>query len=311
MCTGMGLVAETANAAVPAVTIWATCLGDIAEDKALILTTNNADFAGMIIGTASALDAKDGPQTRTGEADSYIADDIFDTIIAKPRSLPVGRELAPSLYTYLSVEARVGDNPELTTVCMDTGCLTILADRAWVARMAPTAPIDEDAKLVVRGVVSPDGISDDVILLDVIPLDVISLDGVLADGEYNNYLTMTNGLKPNLLLGTDFLYEHMVNIDYPSQTVVLGSCDDVSLGMTTFRKKNPIRRRAVAAVTTVVLPHTMAAIPVCYTDLPATDDQGSACDYLFKPQYEGTMLAIMSASTGKVVLFFNDMDALI
>ncbi|KAJ8130805.1 hypothetical protein O1611_g2825 [Lasiodiplodia mahajangana] len=174
-------------------------------------------------------------QSKPADEELFITDDVFDTIIARPKELSPGKHSPPASYTYLNVDVLVGSSTETTFICLDTGCSTIIAGRPWVAAMAPEAPILIDKTLVVRGVGSRITMRERVKLM----LRLLGLiDGVLKMGLFEVEAWFTDDLKPNLLLAVLFMNhtDKPVRIRRKTKMGIITDYDEAGLCMMTWSK---------------------------------------------------------------------------
>ncbi|ORY64478.1 uncharacterized protein BCR38DRAFT_215758 [Pseudomassariella vexata] len=117
-----------------------------------------------------------------------------------------------------------------------------------------------------------------------------------------------DNLKPNILLGSSFLAEHGVTIDYGRNKATFSSCNGMETDITVYRKRNTIRRRVLVEAATVVPANSRTLIHVCYADVDEFDDYGSRRDYQFIASAKGFSNCVTDARSAKVVPYTNLSD---
>jgi hypothetical protein len=73
-----------------------------------------------------------------------------------------------------------------------------------------------------------------------------NVDGVEVLGKFRIVALITPGLKPNMLLGTDFLKANGITIDYPRQLITIEACLGLTLPFETVVKCKSVVRRVIA-----------------------------------------------------------------
>jgi hypothetical protein len=111
-----------------------------------------------------------------------------------------------------------------------------------------------------------------------------------------------NRLRPNLLIGNDWLVPHGAVIDYKASRILLSSYDGLTFPFTALAiPTTKVVRRVRAAIRTTIAPQSTAYVPVNYVDLPGNDSDGLHRDYVFYAATEAAMNHILRADTPKVV----------
>lgn len=255
------------------------------------------------------VDVSDSPaapisQCRTEDNEAFMADDVFDSILAKPLRLsPAGAIL--SKYTYCMLPAHLGDANRMTTVCLDTGCSNVLVSRSWLRDFVASPVLSRHPGIRVKGVGGKILLEEKASFSLYIPGTTF---GQAKTGILDVCAWITEDLGPNLLVGNEFLYEHGFVVDYPRMTSRITSCQNLEVPIQVHRKKPIARRRVVAREDITIPAKSMLHVPVSYADLPAADDGESPRDFCFTATVDGALGSVTNCEAEKVVAFVNTAD---
>ncbi|ORY70191.1 uncharacterized protein BCR38DRAFT_101717 [Pseudomassariella vexata] len=222
---------------------------------------------------------------------------------AKPKKIEkIDKGIASITYCQVNIEY---EGHEPTTGCLDTGATNTLADRKWVQTYAPEAEILTNDTLRIRGIGGTLTLTERAILTFV-------LRGNKRGKPTHCLITaevwIMDNLKPDILLGSSFLAEHGVTIDYGRNKATFSSCNGMETDITVYRKRNTIRRRVLVEAATVVPANSRTLIHVCYADVDEFDDYGSRRDYQFIASAKGFSNCVTDARSAKVVPYTNLSD---
>jgi hypothetical protein len=117
-----------------------------------------------------------------------------------------------------------------------------------------------------------------------------NIDGVDILGKFRIVVLIIAGLKPNILLGTDFLKVNGVIINYPYYLITIESCLGLTLLFEIVVRCKIVVRRVVIARKTVIPPWITAQFPVCYIALPNNGN----CNYIFYISLLGVVDTILT-----------------
>jgi hypothetical protein len=131
-----------------------------------------------------------------------------------------------------------------------------------------------------------------------------NVDGIDVLGKFRVVVLITAGLKPNMLLGTDFLKANGVTINYPRYLITIESYLGLTLLFEIVVRYKTVVRRVIIARKTVIPPRITAQFPVRYTALPNNGNY----NYVFYVSLSGIADAILTIESPQIITFINISD---
>ncbi|KAL8794913.1 MAG: hypothetical protein Q9182_007582 [Xanthomendoza sp. 2 TL-2023] len=176
-------------------------------------------------------------------------------------SANIGSGYSYRSWNYAKVQATFDPGLPTSSVCMDTGCGVLLADRKWLLQAIPEVDIHFKAEpLKVRGVGTT---GQETREFAVVP---IHLPGTVA-GKHDRVLAcikrevdIVDNLRANMLIGNYIIGPEQIVIDIAGKTAHIGSCN-INIKVDP-RQRGQFVRRTLLAQSTIVPPHSEQIIPV-------------------------------------------------
>ncbi|KAK0734344.1 hypothetical protein B0T26DRAFT_670653 [Lasiosphaeria miniovina] len=169
--------------------------------------------------------------------------------------------------SYYKVNAKAIADGLLTSVCLDAGCSTVMADQQWITRNYPGAPVINIG--TPRGIDVAGG--GQITVNKMVKIDFYLpglVKGVEGTGKFPVEALLTTNLKPNMLLGTSFLARNGAKLDYSTKTTSFASYQDLVMPFEAVRKSPKINRRIISTKRIVIPPKSFQVIEVDYKPLP-------------------------------------------
>jgi RNase H-like domain found in reverse transcriptase/Reverse transcriptase (RNA-dependent DNA polymerase)/Integrase zinc binding domain/Chromo (CHRromatin Organisation MOdifier) domain len=209
--------------------------------------------------------------------------------------------------TYFRLPVKFDTAGDTHHVCADTGASTTLVSRSWLTRCAKKVRFEDVKPRSVNAVNSLFEVTEKATFDFYMP-------GRARDCDIFGHFTITADvildLKPNLLMGMDFLHANGVKIDTSRGTATFRSVFNMTVqGEILRRPRNVEPARKVVATSSVTLrPREQAFLPVNFMDLPAPANDGDEDVYSFVPSAAGFIEATLNHATPKLLLACNTTD---
>ena len=193
---------------------------------------------------------------------------------------------------YVTAHVKLSKQADPMPVCLNTGCLVTLIDRAFLASQSPNVKIAQMASpLSVRGIGFNKHSTSDYALVS------IYIPGTNASGNRVKALItrkahVVENLKAKMLIGMNIMGPESMDISVAKKEVYIGSCKTSSPINITARGQN-IQRAVHAQRSIVIPPNSQIAVPVQFALIPESRD------FLFEP----------AKGMARVALFAHIVDA--
>ncbi|RKU41347.1 hypothetical protein DL546_000538 [Coniochaeta pulveracea] len=117
-------------------------------------------------------------------------------------------------------------------------------------------------------------------------------------------------LRPNLLVGNEWLVPHGAVLDFAGGTMTLQSCRDLTLPFTALRiPGTTVTRKVTSTFSTIVPPRSTMYLAAEYDSLPANDADGLRRDYVFLATDNSRAINhLLTADTAPMICVVNDDD---
>lgn len=120
-------------------------------------------------------------------------------------------------------------------------------------------------------------------------------DGTPAIAQISGEAHLVPNLKANLLIGTDILVPHGIDIMLSVPSLIFRSCESISVPAFVKPRDNQKVHRVVKSALEVMLkPHDTTVVPVLFANIPTNRD------FLLEPSCEGVSTCMVNASTKAV-----------
>jgi hypothetical protein len=168
--------------------------------------------------------------------------------------------------SYLRINIKSNPGTQEESVCLDTGCSSVLADKQWIAKWAHNPRWISIEPKYVKGVKSRTKIDQLAEFDFYIPG---SIKGVPVNGHFHVVADVIDDLGPKMLLGTNFMVEHGVKINFVDNNCSFQSVFGMKVeGEVVPKHKTEITRRVTAMHGAVVPPHTKGLVRTRMIGLP-------------------------------------------
>lgn len=182
-----------------------------------------------------------------------------------------------------------------TSVCLDTGCGSTLADKDWIMSQIPRSEIKSMANpLHVRGIGAATHLSKDYIHVPFY-FPGTNNDGKPVLAEIRREVHLVEGLKAKMLVGNDILVPEGFVLDLSNKAATISSCD-TKIRISLKPRGQFISKRVLAAKDLVIPPWTDTSIEV---NLAIPADR----DFIFLPGRHSTVTFyyhMVDAGTNKI-----------
>lgn len=226
--------------------------------------------------------------------------DLQDEQVVEANPIPRAGGRIRQKTSYLKVNVKADVDGVANPVCLDTGSSSILVDREWVTNWAKNPRFFQVDPIPLKGVKSKSSIDTQV------EFDFY-IRGLVGDKYINGHFpvraNVIDELGPKMLIGTDFMRDHGVRIDFNTSTCNIGSVFDLEIEgeIVPQQKTHPATRRVTAVDRTTIPAMGEAYIYVEYADLPKPIDKKdrSAQPYHFHASRDGVLDATVDRFSPK------------
>ena len=161
----------------------------------------------------------------------------------------------------------------------DSGCTMSVIDRKFLFTQAPEAQVKTMPQPVrVRGIGDAMLDSSEYVNLQLSMQGF--LNGTPVQARFRGQYHVVDGLKANLLLGSDILGPQRMVVDYNKEMLVLGCCRGMTVPMTVTPVKDKVKRVVRALGATVIPAHSSSLVPI---RLRGTTELPAGRDFMFIP----------------------------
>ena len=176
---------------------------------------------------------------------------------------------------YATIQARLSQHGQTTSICLDTGCTASLIDRGFLNEHVPGAEIKKMASpMKVRGLGSSSHAAGDYVELDLyLPADHDRTAVIRRE------IHVVDDLKANILIGTDILVPEQINMLLSQRKAVIGSCQNVELDLNITTLPNQTNRLLLSNDQTIIPAYGSTIVQIKPLHGLPTDQ-----DLLFEPE---------------------------
>jgi hypothetical protein len=237
------------------------------------------------------------------DPDKMEANFVFEegqVIEADPK--PKRNTRIPEQSSYFRIKIRTQISGESEEVCLDTGSSGVLVGKDFLDQFVTNAKFRDIDPIEVKGVGGNKKVTQ------IARFDFFT-DGRVAGKTVTGHFTIEakviDTLRPNMLIGTDFMMDHGINLDFNTSICTFRSVFGMKTKGTAIKKHlaNSPMRRVMAARNVRVPAMTNMLVPVHFVDLPDEEHEEA---YHFSSCIEGVLDATLDKKTPKAVMVAND-----
>ena len=141
-------------------------------------------------------------------------------------------------WRYATVQARLFQDGQVNSMCLDTGCTASLIDRGFLKEHAPNMEIKKMASpMKVRGLGSSSHSAE-----DYVDLDIYFPTNHGKTAVIHREIHIVDDLKANILIGTDILVPERIDVLLSQRKAIIGSCENVELDINVTTLPNQTNR---------------------------------------------------------------------
>ena len=141
-------------------------------------------------------------------------------------------------WRYATVQARLSQDGQVNSMCLDTGCTASLIDRGFLKEHAPNMEIKKMASpMKVQGLGSSSHSAE-----DYVDLDIYFPTNHGKTVVIHREIHIVDDLKANILIGTDILVLERIDVLLSQRKAIIGSCENVELDINVTTLPNQTNR---------------------------------------------------------------------
>lgn len=278
---------------------------DGSEYETAIEALSNAESTSQISDSASESSEDEG-----AESTSLVALQEEQVIEANgdPSAPSTGDNRKRTSYVKMDIRADLKADP--AGVCFDTGSSTNVVDLEWVKGWAVNPRFKTIPNHTLKGVGGNRTCEQEVEFDFYVAGKVDRTD---VNGHFHVRADVLPQLGPKMLIGTDFMDEHGVEVSIRRREVTFASVFDMKVPIELERSpRRSITRKVTASHRTVVKPHQSIVVPVNYASLPKPlEARAEPEPYHFESWHTSVLNATIDQNTPHIVVVRNDTDEVV